>query len=72
MVILDLTIRGGMGGEAAVKALLATDPDIKAVVSSGYSDSSAVSEYRKLGFRASLTKSYSVNVLKDTLNSLLD
>ena len=72
IVILDLTIRGGMGGEEVIKALLAIDPDIKAVVSSGYADSSAISQYQALGFRACLAKPYSVGILKDTLNSLID
>jgi len=72
IVILDLTIRGGMGGEAAMKALYAIDPEIKAIVSSGYADSSAISEYQALGFRTCLAKPYSMKVLNDTLNSLLD
>ena len=72
IVVLDLTIRGGMGGEEVIKSLLAIDPDIKAIVSSGYADSSAISEYQKLGFRACLAKPYSIDVLKDTFNSLMD
>jgi two-component system, cell cycle sensor histidine kinase and response regulator CckA len=72
IVILDLTIRGGMGGEEVIKALLAIDPDVKAVVSSGYADSSVISEYQALGFRSCLAKPYSLSVLRDTLNSLLD
>ena len=72
IVVLDLTIRGGMGGEEVIKALLEIDPAIKAVVSSGYADSSAISQYQALGFRACLAKPYSIRVLKDTLNSLMD
>ncbi|MBP1735797.1 MAG: domain S-box, partial [Deltaproteobacteria bacterium] len=72
IVILDLTIRGGMGGEEAIKALLEIDPGVKAVVSSGYAGSSAISQYQPLGFRACLAKPYSVGKLKDTLNSLMD
>lgn len=72
IVILDLTIRGGMGGEEVIKALLEIDPDIKAVVSSGYADSSAISQYQPLGFSACLAKPYSIGKLKDTLNSLMD
>lgn len=72
VVILDLTIRGGMGGEAAIKALLKMDPDIKAVVSSGYAENVAISEYEALGFKARLSKPYSINGLNYTLNCLLD
>jgi CheY-like chemotaxis protein len=71
IVILDLTIRGGMGGEEVIRALREIDPHIKAVVSSGYADSSAISQYQELGFRACLAKPYSVSILKDTLNSLM-
>jgi DNA-binding NarL/FixJ family response regulator len=60
-----------MGGEEVIKALLEIDPDIKAVVSSGYADSSAISQYQAPGFRACLAKPYSVGILKDTLNSLM-
>jgi two-component system cell cycle sensor histidine kinase/response regulator CckA len=72
VVILDLTIRGGMGGETVIKALVALDPDVKAVVSSGYADSSAISEYQALGFRTYLTKPYSIETLNYTLNSVLE
>jgi PAS domain S-box-containing protein len=70
-VILDLTIRGGKGGEATLRELLALDPAVKAVVSSGYSDSSAIAEYESRGFRACLTKPYTVDALRDMLNVLL-
>ena len=35
-VILDLTIKGGMGGDQAIKELIKIDPDVKAIVCSGY------------------------------------
>jgi len=71
VVILDLTIRGGMGGESAIGYLLKSDPEIKSVLSSGYADSSAISDFEALGFRACLSKPYTINALNDTLNSLL-
>ena len=37
-VIMDLTVPGGMGGKEAVEKLRQLDPNLKAVVSSGYSD----------------------------------
>ncbi len=71
IVIMDLTIRGGMGGEEAMKELLQINPDIKAIVSSGYTDTSAISEYRTIGFDACLTKPYDIDSLNAALNSLL-
>jgi two-component system, cell cycle sensor histidine kinase and response regulator CckA len=71
IVILDLTIRGGMGGEEALRELLALDPEVKAVVSSGYVDSSTISEYQSRGFNACLAKPYEVDALREVLNVLL-
>jgi len=71
VVILDLTIRGGMGGVETVRKLAQIDPDVKAVVSSGYSEDAARSNYREQGFRAVLNKPYSVAELQSVMNSLL-
>lgn len=71
VVILDLTIRGGMGGEETVRRLLAIDPHVKAVVSSGYSEDSIMSEYRMHGFSACLRKPFRLEALQEVINSLL-
>lgn len=67
VVILDLTVRGGMGGKKAVERLLAIDPNVKAVVSSGYSDDDAVANHAKYGFCAVLSKPYTLDALRETL-----
>lgn len=71
IVILDLTIRGGMGGEEAIGKLREIDPDVTAIVSTGYSDNPVVSEYRTYGFATYLNKPYSIHSLKESLDSLL-
>jgi len=71
IVILDLTVRGGIGGLETIERLVAVDPGIKAIVSSGYSDDAVVSDYRNYGFSARLTKPYNLQELSDTLNNLL-
>jgi PAS domain S-box-containing protein len=71
VAILDLTIRGGMGGIETLQKLVEIDPDVKAVVSSGYSDDAALSNYRKEGFRSFLKKPYTLDDLQRTMNSLL-
>ena len=71
IVILDLTVRGGMGGKETIQRLLAIDPGVRAVVSSGYSDDATVADYQKYGFRARLTKPYKIEDLRDTLDALL-
>jgi len=71
LVILDLTIKGGMGGIETLRKLAEIDRDVKAIVSSGYSDDDALSNYRKQGFRAFLQKPYNMEELQRTLNPLL-
>lgn len=71
LVILDLTIRGGMGGAETVGEMLAIDPKVKAIVSTGYSDDAALSDYRRQGFGLLLKKPYTVEELRDAINSVL-
>ncbi|HVN95362.1 MAG TPA: PAS domain S-box protein [Syntrophorhabdaceae bacterium] len=71
VVILDLTVKSGMGGEQTIKELREIDPSVKAIVSSGYSNSRAVVDYHSYGFAAFLNKPYSIDSLKNNLNALL-
>jgi PAS domain S-box-containing protein len=70
-VIMDLTVPGGMGGKEAISRLLEIDPDARVIVSSGYATDSIMSEYKKFGFKAVVTKPYSVAQIEKTLYSLL-
>jgi PAS domain S-box-containing protein len=72
IVILDLTIKGGMGGEETLKNLLAMDPNVKAVVASGYSDNSVLSNFQMQGFSAVLHKPFGLDALRECLNSIAD
>jgi two-component system cell cycle sensor histidine kinase/response regulator CckA len=72
IVILDLTVRGGMGGSETIQKLFEIDPAVKAIVSSGYSDDAATASYKKQGFKAFLNKPYDLNGLKEVLNTVLD
>lgn len=71
IVILDLTVRGGMGGAEAMKRLLEIDPGVKAVVSSGYADDSILADYQKHGFCATLGKPYMIKTLSSLFERLL-
>ena len=58
-VILDLTIKGGMGGEQTIRELMKIDPNVKAIVCSGYFNDPVLANYEEYGFRGpwpSLTK----------------
>ncbi len=70
-VILDLTVRGGLGGKEAIQDLLRLDPAVCAIVSSGYSHDPVMAEYRRYGFSAFIPKPYSVDALACTLKSVL-
>ncbi len=50
-VILDLTIQGGMGGVEAFQKLREIDPEVKAIVTSGYSNDPVMNKYRDYGFK---------------------
>jgi PAS domain S-box-containing protein len=69
-VILDLTIKGGMGGEQTIRELLKIDPDVKAIVSSGYFDDPVMSDFKKYGFMGALPKPYEKKALKEVLERL--
>ncbi len=69
-VIMDLTIENGMGGKEAVARLLQMDPEAKAIVSSGYSADSAMSDFRRYGFCNVLIKPYELSRLKKVLSDL--
>jgi CheY-like chemotaxis protein len=58
VVIMDLTIPGGMGGKEAINLLLKLDPNVKAIVSSGYSADPVMANYREYGFVSVLRKPY--------------
>ena len=70
-VLLDLTVSGGMGGIEAAARLRELDPAVKLIVSSGYSDASAMSEYVEYGFTAVLPKPWTSAELSHALRSAL-
>ncbi|MFN2541523.1 MAG: response regulator [Chthoniobacterales bacterium] len=66
-VILDATIRGGMGGVATIERLRNIDPQVTAIICSGYSDEAALSEFLAYGFRGALPKPFTRRELADVL-----
>ncbi len=72
LVILDLTVPGGMGGKEAVRHILALDPEAKVVASSGYSDDPVMSEYQKFGFCGVLSKPFKMKELCAKIKGLLE
>lgn len=71
VLILDLSIRGGMNGEEAIKQLLQIDPEVKAIVTSGYATDPIMFNFERYGFKAALTKPFMWSQLKGALKKIL-
>jgi len=63
LVIMDLTIPGGMGGAEAVQKIRNLDADAKVMVSSGYSNDPIMANCREYGFCAAIVKPYQLQEL---------
>ncbi|HXX56473.1 MAG TPA: PAS domain S-box protein [Thermodesulfovibrionales bacterium] len=71
VVIMDLTIAGGMGGKEAAERLIGMDPAVKVIVSSGYSDDPVMSDFRSYGFKAVMKKPYKMQDLSKTIRNAM-
>lgn len=71
IVIMDLTVPGGMGGKETLPKLLKIDPNVKAIVSSGYSNDEVMANYKSYGFKAVIVKPYRIEDLSKILGELL-
>ena len=70
-VILDATVRGGLGGVETIERLRSFDPQVNAIICSGYSDEAALSEFLSYGFRGALPKPFTRRELGDALQKVL-
>ncbi|MCB2216104.1 MAG: PAS domain S-box protein [Desulfobulbaceae bacterium] len=71
LIILDLTIPGGKGGEETLREIRGIDPSVKVVVSSGYSNDPVIACYDRYGFSAALSKPYVVEELARVIGKTL-
>jgi PAS domain S-box-containing protein len=71
VVILDLIMSGGPGGEEALTRLAQIDPSVKAILMSGYSQDAIMSEFRHSGFHAAIDKPFTLQELSATLESVV-
>ena len=68
VVIMDLTIPGGIGGKETIRKLLEFAPNAKVIVSSGYSADPIMADYMKYGFCGVITKPYNVNQVSEIIS----
>ena len=72
LVIMDLTIPGGLGGKETIIRLKEIDPKVKAIVSSGYSNDPVLANFKKYGFKAVLTKPYKIETLSSIIAAVMN
>lgn len=71
IIIMDLTIPGGMGGKDAVQEILRINSKAKVVVASGYSNDPVMAHYQDYGFKGAIEKPFNLAGLNKLINSLL-
>ena len=71
LVVMDLTVPGGMGGREAIEQLRRIDPGVKAIVSSGYSSDPVLANYRAYGFRGMVAKPYKIDDFTRVLREVM-
>ncbi|MCB1092638.1 MAG: response regulator, partial [Verrucomicrobiae bacterium] len=71
LVLSDLTIVHGLGGVETMRALRDMDPEVLAIVSSGYSDAPAMARPEAFGFSAVLPKPYPPRELRSLVEEML-
>lgn len=72
LVIMDLTVPGGMGGKEAIAHLRRLDPQIKAVVSSGYANDPIMANFGEYGFCGVAPKPFGLQELSKLLQMILN
>ena len=72
LVILDLTIPGEPGGKEVIKDLQALDPQVKAIVTSGYADNFVMINPTAYGFKGAIVKPYIASDLRKIVSEILN
>ena len=69
-VLLDLTIPGGMGGVETIRKLLEIDPDVSAIVCSGYSEDPVMANFKEYGFKCAIAKPFEIDDLIEMIQAV--
>ena len=71
MVVLDLTVPGEKGGKEVIKGLLQIDPQVKAIVVSGYSNDPVMADFRTFGFSGVVSKPFRLTELSQAVHQVI-
>lgn len=71
IVILDLSVAHGLGGRETIEQLRILDPEVKAVISSGFITDPLVEDFSRYGFCERLGKPYTISDLKNLLEKIM-
>ncbi len=71
-IIMDLTVPGAMGGKDLMQMLLRYDPQVKAIVSSGYSNDPIMAFYKDFGFCGVIMKPYRIKEFSEVLHKVIN
>jgi CheY-like chemotaxis protein len=71
VVLLDLTVRGGMGGAETIQRLQERNAKVRAVLMTGYSNEPHFREFARHGFKAAMAKPFSAKILRATLDEVM-
>ncbi|MEZ7892536.1 MAG: ATP-binding protein [Candidatus Wallbacteria bacterium] len=71
LVIMDLTVPGGMGGAESMKKILEFDNNALGIISSGYSNDFIMSQHQKYGFKGVISKPYKIRELDEIIKKIL-
>ena len=70
-LVLDHTVKGGLGGIETINEIHQIDPNAKAVISSGHNENALEINFTDIGFVASLPKPYTMEELYDVLKKVI-
>ncbi|MGD9899350.1 MAG: cache domain-containing protein [Calditrichaceae bacterium] len=71
LVLMDLTVPGGMGGKETIRIMKEMDPGLKSIVTSGYSNDPVMANYEEYGFKGVITKPFNIKELAETVSKVI-
>lgn len=71
VVVLDLIVRGGMGGKDALEMLIEIDPDVKAILTSGHAVDPVLTNFWEHGFFGVIRKPFVIRELDISIRQAL-